>query len=226
MLGATDLGLITGTAALGLAGLPHCAAMCSSPCAAVLQGAGGGARESAHFHAGRVAGYAAAGALAAGGWGALQWLAGATPALRPAWTLLHLAALALGAWLLWQGRQPAWMGSWRAPRWHGGRRVSSAAGLAWVAWPCALLQSALVMAALTSDPAAGALAMAAFALMSAPGLQLAPWVLARIGSGRALAAPWAVRLAGAALMAGAAMAVGHDLAARVAVWCRGLVPGA
>ncbi|HRD97054.1 MAG TPA: sulfite exporter TauE/SafE family protein, partial [Rubrivivax sp.] len=104
-----DSALIASAALLGLAGTPHCAAMCGAPCAA-LTGAGSPAQVVA-FHLARVASYAVGGAVAASSMGALASLAQFSPALKPLWTLVHALAFALGLWLLWYGRQPAWMGS-------------------------------------------------------------------------------------------------------------------
>lgn len=230
-----DLALIVSAFMLGLAGTPHCAAMCGASCAAVLSGCarhpgGDTTVPSVAFHLARASGYAAAGGLAAAGVGVLSMAGQAAPLVRPVWTLLHIAALALGLWLLWTGRQPAFMsrvghrreavplataGGWQA---MAGPLSATAAGAAWVAWPCGLLQSALVVAALANTPQAGAAAMAAFALASAAGLQLAPWLLARLGA-RGIAASWAVRLAGAALVGGAGWALGHDLWGRIAAYC-------
>jgi uncharacterized protein len=187
--------LVLSAAALGMAAMPHCMLMCGAPCAAVTQGAGN--RSTAAnttkwvtaglFHAGRVLGYSAAGALAAssvvalGGW--LQW----APALRPLWTLLHLAFLLLGLWWLVMGRQPAALQRRAAAavalplHWQGQKSATTpatwragAAGLAWVAWPCAALQAALLVAALANHAAGGAVVMAVFAVASAPGLLLGP----------------------------------------------------
>jgi uncharacterized protein len=96
---------------------------------------------------------------------------------------------------------------------------TGAAGLAWVAWPCGLLQSALLLASLTGSGWSGAVAMAGFALTSSVGLVLAPTLwrwLRQQGAGweRAL-----VRVAGALLAAGAAFALGHGLWAPFAAWC-------
>ena len=97
---------------MGLAGAPHCAAMCGAACTGIVRGCAGGTAPQAStlsFHAARLASYAAGGALAAG---SVSWLAsqGAQVAvLRPLWTLLQVAALALGLWLLIRGRQPAWV---------------------------------------------------------------------------------------------------------------------
>jgi sulfite exporter TauE/SafE len=103
-----DAALIASAALMGLAGAPHCTAMCAAPCVAAMGPAGW--RGQAAFHGARVASYALAGGVAAASVGALATLSQASPALRPLWTLLQLAALALGLWLLWQGRQPAWLG--------------------------------------------------------------------------------------------------------------------
>jgi len=49
--------------ALGVAATPHCTLMCGAPCASLTQGC---SRSAAGFHLGRLVGYMAAGALAAG----------------------------------------------------------------------------------------------------------------------------------------------------------------
>ena len=232
-----DLALILSALMLGIAGAPHCAAMCGPASGSLLQGCRRHAPVASPlaFHLARVASYAAAGGVAASSVGALAQLGQLSPVLRPLWTLLHCAALGLGLWLLWQGRQPAWLenlgrstrrlapqqsgGGWQ--RMHGPARAS-AAGLLWVAWPCGLLQSALVVAALSNTAWGGAAAMAGFAAASAAGLGLAPWAFARLassGAGALQVSAWAVRLAGAALAAASAWALGHDLFRRVVAYC-------
>lgn len=233
-----DLALVLSALMLGAAGAPHCAAMCGPASASLLRGC---SQRTPHvsplgFHLARMAGYALAGAVAASSVGALAQLGQLSPVLRPLWTLLHCAALGLGLWLMWQGRQPAWLenlgrGSSRlAPQKAGpdgwqrmqGPAKASAAGLLWVAWPCGLLQSALVVAALANTAWGGAAVMAGFAVASAAGLGLAPWAFARMVGGGAQALQinaWAVRLAGAALAAASAWALGHDLFRRVVAYC-------
>ena len=236
-----DQALLLSAVLLGLAGTPHCLAMCGAACAAAT--GGGRLRRLLPFHLGRLLAYAAAGAVAAGSVGSLALLGQAVAALRPVWTLVHIAALGLGLYLLWQGRQPAWMeglGRRRADavvhqdgeRWQvvRGPARSAGLGLAWVAWPCGLLQSALLVAALANSPAAGAGVMAGFALASAAGLLMGPalWWRLSLGSGGAGAGPslgtassgrLAVRWAGAALALASAWALGHGLWMRVAAWC-------
>jgi sulfite exporter TauE/SafE len=225
------LALSAAAGLMGLAGLPHCAAMCGAPCAAV---AGPTAASQSLFQVSRVAGYAVAGALAAASVGVLRDSLSWSPALRPLWTLLHLAALAFGLWMLVRGRWPAWLARRAGPPPNAGRGAwqriagparSACAGAAWIAWPCALSQSALLVAALGDTPAQGAAAMAAFALASSPALWLGPavmrgWAAARGVCGAALVdAAWPVRAGGALLALGSAWALGHGLWLRIAAWC-------
>lgn len=224
-----DFALLLSALALGLAGVPHCAAMCAAPCAAVTGRGLGGAAPWA-FHGARLLSYAVAGAVAAGSVGALAALAQWAPALKPVWTLLHAAVFVLGLWMLWQGRQPVWLeslgrGSLRAGGWqvvHGPGKAGLA-GLLWVAWPCGLLQSALLLAALANGPAGGALVMAGFAAVSAAGLMLGPGLWAWLGGGAvaARAQVWGVRIAGAMLAAGAGWALTHGVWSQVAAYCFG-----
>jgi sulfite exporter TauE/SafE len=242
-----DLVLVLSALAMGLAGTPHCLAMCGAACAASAAACDRAQPQRALLAllAGRLLGYTAAGAVAAASVGALGSFAAATPVLRPLWTLVHLVALALGAFLLWRGRQPAWLealgrGARTAPTGAGGtvmvmparsgaaagRWRAVAAGTAWVAWPCGLLHSALMLAALAHDAAGGAAVMATFALASAAGLMGAPWLWWRFGGTRTQslsprAAGAAVRLAGAGLIAASAFALGHGLWARVWALCVG-----
>src|SRR5262245_42293438 len=103
--------LIVAAALMGLAGAPHCTAMCSAMCSLTVRRCAP-ARPlagSAAFMIGRLLGYATAGALAAWAVSSLGRVAAATPALRGLWTVFHLAALALGLWLLVRARQPRWL---------------------------------------------------------------------------------------------------------------------
>ncbi len=219
-----DAALVVSATLLGLAGSPHCAAMCSAPCAAVT----GGARSATiSFHLARVAGYATAGAVAAASVSSLALWTQWSPALRPLWALLHAGALALGLWLLFKGCQPAWLerlgrapltagGSWQ--RIHGPSRAA-AIGSVWFAWPCGFLQSALLVAAMANGAAGGGLAMAGFALASAPALAFGPWAWSRwVRQGDAVARErFAVRAAGGLLVLASGWALGagvwHDVAA-------------
>ncbi len=235
-----ELALIGSTALLGLAGMAHCTAMCGAACTAITSGrdgAGAGgttvAARTVAFHLARVASYAAGGAVAAGSVAALAGWSQASPALRPFWTLLHVAALALGVYLLWRGQQPGWMSAigraqrppaaTPSPAVGGWQRVqfpakAAAAGSLWVAWPCGLLQSALLVAAMANGPAGGAAAMAAFAVTSSGGLLLAPWAWRRWAAHPAAQAR-AVRLAGLMLAGAATFALLHGLYPPFAAFC-------
>lgn len=223
-----DAALAVSAALLGVAGAPHCAAMCGAACAA-FGGRQPGSASSIAFHTARAAGYAAAGAVAAASVGALAQLGQWAPVLRPLWTLVHVAAFALGLWLLVTARQPAWLerfgrrpaapaaGGWQRLR---GPTEAAVAGGLWFAWPCGLLQSALVVAALANGPAGGAAAMAAFAVASGAGLVAGPWLFTRLGgSAAAGGSRWAVRAAGLMLAGASGWALGHGLWETVAAYC-------
>jgi sulfite exporter TauE/SafE len=213
-----DLALMGTLGLMGLAGMPHCALMCGAPCAAVAGGGQVGATGA--FQLGRVLGYATAGAVAAASMGLLREAVGLSDALKPLWTMLQTALMGLGLWLLIRAEWPAWLGR------HGFQaaaqpvRWSRAAGsgFLWFAWPCGLLQGALLVAALANTPWGGAGGMAAFALASSPGLVAAPIALRRLVA-RPDASRWSARLAGLMLVAGAAWALGHGLWSQFVAWC-------
>ena len=226
---------------MGVVGCVHCAAMCVAPCAVVSGGRRAGV---AAFHGGRLLGYAAGGAVAAASVGGLLRWEIASGALRPLWLGVQLAALMFGLLLAWRAELPGWA-VWRwtgrtparlsvpAGALTGGgvaftpARTASAglAGVAWLAWPCGLLQSALTVAALADGPWQGAAVMAAFALGSSPGLVAGPWLLARLGGAdRGVASGGsgvriATRLSGVMLAAGALWALGHGLWAQIRAYC-------
>lgn len=276
-----EAALVASAALLGLAGLPHCAGMCAGPCAALLGPQRGAAPWA--FQAARLASYSLAGAAAASSVALLAGWAQVAPWMRPLWTLLQLAMLGLGLWLLWFGRQPAWMQSWGrsplpSPRdaeaadavaagavpppaqgwvaqavathplpWptHAaaggvpvhGRATRSApsaarprpvlqaglAGAMWVAWPCGLLQSALLVASLSGSAWGGGAVMGAFAVTSSAGLVLGPWAwsrwMSRAGADRPRIERRLVRLGGALVAAAALWALGHGLWPQVAAFC-------
>lgn len=182
------------------------------------------------FQFGRILGYAALGALAATSVQGLGWLTTQSASLRPAWTLLHMAAIALGLLLLIQARQPAWLDAAARNLWVRVRafnvRWGSAAPLVigglWAFMPCGLLYSALMVAALSGGPSDGAITMTTFAIASSLSLMAAPWLLLRLrGMG---AGDWGMRLAGLALAVASGFALWMDLVHDTAPWCA--VPGA
>ncbi len=211
---------------MGLAGGPHCIAMCGAACAGIGRSSGGeNTRSLWAFQAGRVVGYSALGGLAAASMQGLGWLSVHSAALRPVWTLFHVAAALLGLMLLWQARQPIWLENTARKVWSRVRSVTSGSkggaplllGVLWALLPCGLLYSALLVAALTSSVVEGVAVMALFALGSGVSLMAGPWLwlgLRRQGSGR-----WAVRLAGLALFATSLWALWMGLAHNTAPWC-------
>jgi sulfite exporter TauE/SafE len=220
---------------MGLAGGPHCAAMCGAACAGIvrivpIQRAGARTTPSPWlFQAGRFIGYSVAGAAAAQAIQSFAWFTGQTAALRPLWTLFHLAVLAWGLTLLALARQPEWVSqagrnTWSRIRpWAGTRGGIFTAGALWAFMPCGLLYSALLVASLSGGPLDGALSMALFAIGSAVSLALAPKLLERLQrSGDKIRKDWGTRASGLLLAAAAAWALWMDLAHRIAVWC-GLV---
>ncbi|MDM0107419.1 sulfite exporter TauE/SafE family protein [Variovorax sp. J22R24] len=229
---------------MGLVGGPHCVAMCGAACesvvrvvrvvripaggAAALQAARPSVPTAVWFHAGRVLGYAGAGAVAAVAAQGLALVSGQVAALRPVWMLLHVFVFAWGLLLAATGRQPLWasrIGHWAAARVQRLTRRSAlgvlASGALWIAMPCGLLYSALMLAALGNGVLAGAGIMALFAVGSALSLLLAPYLWRRLCSGAGLVPKqWGTRLAGALLAAVALQAVWMDVQAQIEVWCR------
>ena len=77
---------------MGVAGGPHCVAMCGAACAGIGHSAGSGKTGAMwRFQFGRVLGYSALGGLAAASMQGLGWLTVQSAALRPVWTLFHAA---------------------------------------------------------------------------------------------------------------------------------------
>jgi len=271
--------LLLSAFAMGLAGAPHCVAMCGTACGGAMRlgmpvrdgraGCGSGdsggaasgwsampavmpvqmaARGSTSLppaastfasapgsgagaplpwlFAGRTAGYAAAGALAAITVQGLGIASGQLTALRPLWLLLHVSVLAWGLLLLAVGRQPRWslrtgrLLSARLRSFADGRGAWLAVGALWTLMPCGLLYSALMLASLAGGPGQGALAMSAFAIGSGLPLFAAPWALRLFG--------WQLdrwrqglgtRIAGLMLAAVALQALGLDLGRQIGAWC-------
>ena len=211
---------------MGLAGGPHCIAMCGAACAGIGQAAGARRNEALWvFQLGRVAGYALLGGLAAASIQGLGWLTIQSAALRPVWTLFHVAALALGLLLLVRAQQPVWLESAARRLWNGARALAAGrgrgaplvVGMLWALLPCGLLYSALLVAAMTGSAVEGAAVMALFATGTAVSMLAGPWLWLRLrGSG---SGDWGVRLAGLALAASSAWALWMGLVHDTAPWC-------
>ena len=211
---------------MGLAGGPHCIAMCGAACAGIGQAAGAHKNSAMwSFQAGRVLGYSALGALAAASMQGLGWLTVQSAALRPVWTLFHVATLVLGLLLLWNAQQPVWLEQAGKRIWIGARSLAAGRGRSaplvigalWTFLPCGLLYSALLVAALTGHALEGAGVMALFALGTSVSMMAGPWLWLRLhGNG---AGEWGVRLAGLALAASSVWALWMAYAHDAAPWC-------
>lgn len=211
---------------MGLAGGPHCIAMCGAACAGLGQAAGERRNEAMWvFQLGRVLGYAALGGLAAASIQGLGWLTIQSAALRPVWTLFHVAAFMLGMVLLVRAQQPVWLESAARRLWSGARALAAGrgrgaplvVGTLWALLPCGLLYSALLVAAMTGSAIEGAAVMALFAAGTAVSMMAGPWLWLRLrGTGRG---DWGVRLAGLALAASSAWALWMGLVHDTAPWC-------
>lgn len=199
---------------MGLVGGPHCIAMCGSACVAVGQASKPRSKQALlGFHAGRWLGYSAMGALAAASMQGIGWLSTQSAALRPAWTLLHVAAVALGVVLMVQARQPAWLESGARQVWAWTRRrlqaQPAAVGAVSLRGLGVAAQSSEGSAALAASAAPAALGMA-WALMPC-GLLYAALLVAGLSS-----SVWA----GAGVMALFALGTTVSLALGPWVWLR------
>ena len=212
---------------MGLVGGPHCVAMCGAACAGLGQAAGPRKNTALlTFQLGRVIGYSALGALAAASMQGLGWLTVQSAALRPVWTLFHVAAAVLGLVLLWSAKQPVWLESLGRGIWAKARALGAGAGGAplvlgtlWAFLPCGLLYSALLVAAMAGGPLDGASVMALFALGTSVTMTAGPWLWLRLRGASPDSGAWGVRLAGVALAASSGWALWMGLVNNNAPWC-------
>lgn len=211
---------------MGLVGGPHCVAMCGAACAGISRAAGERSTQALwSFQISRMVGYSLFGAFAAGSVQGLALLGTNTVAIRPVWTMFHVAAFLLGLALIWRARQPAWIDDvgqsvWRKARpvlSRLGPRASVVLGVAWALMPCGLLYSALLVASLTANALEGAAVMALFSFGTSISLTLAPWLLLRLRSGTSGA--WAIRLAGLALAVTSGWALWMGLTNPTGLFC-------
>lgn len=183
---------------MGLAGIPHCTAMCGAACAAAFPKG-----VSAWTLLGRAIGYACLGVVAATAAGLVSRWGQQVAMVKPLWMMAQLAMVLLGGFMLLRGFVPERVdqaGKGLYVRLRSGWQARSAswppvvrkswpllAGLAWALLPCGLLYAALMVAALASQPWEGGLVMLAFALPSAVGVWAAPamlrWLTARSAQG-------------------------------------------
>jgi uncharacterized protein len=166
--------LLTGLL-MGLAGGPHCLAMCGVGCAAVTRATGGtGSHTALIFHLSRISGYGVLGGVAGASAQSIGWLTAQTAVMRPVWTVLLLATFSFGFWLMASARQPAWLelmgrrvwGQVKVLTTRWGRGAPFVLGGLWAFMPCGLLYSALLVAMLSGDAINGAATMLLFGLGS------------------------------------------------------------
>jgi sulfite exporter TauE/SafE len=151
------------------------------------------ARNLLLFQAGRLAGYAALGAIAAMSMNALGWMAEQTAVLHPLWSMLHIAGVIWGLWLMFRAEQPLWVSRTAQRIWQTMSTQTNALskqalaplwlGMVWALLPCGLLYSALLVAMFTAGAVQGALVMAMFALGGGLMLTVFPWLWSRLMNG-------------------------------------------
>lgn len=235
---------------MGLAGGPHCVAMCGAACAAIGRATGAGPAvqtvqwlgprppapalagtvpgvRDVLFQLGRLVGYSALGGVAAVAVDSMAWLSGQTAVLRPVWSLFHVLVLAWGLWLVLRAEQPAWVQGAARAVWQRVQPLAARqsgvlfTGVAWAFMPCGLLYSALLVAGLAGGPVAGASVMAMFALGSSLSLLLGPWLWRSLQHRlNHWRQDWGNRVAGLCLCALAGWSLWLDMSHRIAQWCQ------
>ncbi len=179
------------------------------------------------YHSGRLLGYSSAGAVAAMAMQSLAWMTQQTTALRPAWTMLHVAVLAWGLMMMVQARQPVWIENAGRSVWARVRPVVAApggvfaTGFLWALMPCGLLYSALLVAALSGGALQGEVTMALFGIGSGLWLLAGPWLWLRLRTRmNNVRESWGTRMAGFLLCGVALGALWMDLIYTPSLWCR------
>lgn len=221
---------------MGLAGGPHCIAMCGAACGAM--------QTPSHvksipirivntvpwsFYLGRMLGYGLLGALAAQSLRGLAWLSNQSQVFQPLWTFSHTLIFAWGFLLLVTGKQPQWavqgaqaVWAWIKQHTRHARFNFLFTGMVWALLPCGLLYSAVMLASLQSQWLQGALVMMAFASGSATVLAIAP-VLWQ--SGQQTLPAWfkettGMRISGIMLIVLSLVALWMDLMHHDKLWCQ------
>lgn len=215
---------------MGFVGGPHCVVMCGAACAGVGQAQGKkGFFSLSQFHLGRLIAYSLLGFLAATSMQVVAWMSSQLVFIRPIWSLLHVAMMVLGLFLLLKGSQPLFLEDSAKKVWLWIRKKTQnpgnsswvsfpfVLGLAWAFMPCGLLYSALMVAGIATNPYMGAFVMLSFALASSVSLIIGPWFLLRLrswGSGSL-----GIRLAGLSLASVSAYALYMAMVHNQAPWC-------
>jgi len=213
--------LVATTFFMGLAGGPHCVAMCGAACA----GINNNTKNKFgiwRFHAGRAFGYASLGAIAAASVQGLAWFSSQTAALQPIWTFFHALMLCWGLILILYARQPVWVEGFGRNVWSHVRQLSLTnggvflTGGLWALMPCGLLYSALLVAALSGSALGGAFSMVMFALGTSLSLQIGSSLWLRLKRGNQ---QMSMRIAGLLLSMAASWAIWMDVTHPHRIWC-------
>lgn len=207
---------------MGLAGGPHCVAMCGAACAGLTQ-----SQQHPYaiyqYHIGRLFGYALLGAIATFAIQSIAWLSSYSKMLHPLWTFFHVLIFFWGLLLIVYARQPIWVDSAGRNLWSHVKKLGVQRGgyfyigMLWALMPCGLLYSALIIASFSGNPLGGALSMGAFALGSALSLLIAPWLWLKLKTKSI--EPYGMRLAGLLLSLASAWAIWMELTHNTKVWC-------
>lgn len=228
-------GLLLSAFFMGLAGVPHCTAMCAAPCAAAFpQGLSWSAV------VGRSAGYALLGGVAAQASSTLTSWSVWAGRLQSVWIMALVATIMMGAWMVLRGQLPNWLAT-HGTALYARLRTRSAhtaflTGMVWAALPCGLLYGAVVIAMLAPDALQGALVMFIFSLPGGVMLKLLPGFWHRTMQGQAtlplsardwgkhfaakLVNPqWAIRFSGGTLVVASGWALSHRLQDQWLAWC-------
>jgi len=214
--------LIYSALVMGLAGGPHCVAMCGAACTSFTQSSD---KPYAiyFYHLGRVCGYALLGAIATFAIQSIAWLSSYSTILHPLWTFFHVLVFFWGVILLIYARQPIWIDQAGRRIWQHVKKLSQInggyfyIGMLWALMPCGLLYSAVIIASFYGNPLGGALSMAAFAAGSAISLFFAPWLWLKLKT--TLVEPYGMRLAGLLLIVASTWAIWMELTHNSKVWC-------
>ena len=205
----------------GFASGVHCLGMCGGIVGAFAarRGAPPGAARAVTpewprqlaFNAGRIASYAAAGAIVGSLGGAGAWVAGALPAQTVLFVLANAMLVLVGLYLAGTARALVRLEAIGAPLWRRLQPLAArllpaatvpqsfAAGALWGWLPCGLVYGALAAAAFAGSTGGGALVMLAFGVGTLPNLLAAGLAATRL---RALAARRPVRIGAGAVVLG------------------------
>lgn len=207
---------------MGIAGGPHCVAMCGAACTGLTQ-------SQQHpfaiyqYHIGRICGYALLGAIATFAIQSIAWLSSYSKILHPLWTFFHVLIFFWGMLLVIYARQPIWVDNAGRSIWSHVKKLGLKRGgyfyigMLWALMPCGLLYSALIIASFNGNPLGGALSMGAFAIGSALSLFFAPWLWLKLKT--KTIEPYGMRLAGLLLSAASAWAIWMELTHNTKIWC-------